>query len=1053
VTNGRLELSQTDLSVFSFRNIEGQFAFPPGKFQIDLSCSSNLWERFSLKGSFDPRDFKGEGSLGIDSFLPHVLSRYLSPDFLLPVGESKINMNVRLTVDRPGALHAELEASSSHLTLRRGKGHQAINGLTIKGTFSLDGEKTGVDLTKLSLDAPRLDLAGKFVMDRKSSRVSAELEGQDVDLTPLREAALSIAGDIPIIQQICAIVKGGKAPRVLFQTQGNSMADLGKTENIFIKSGLREGKISIPGMSLDLEEVGGEAVIAKGVLKGEELEARLGNSRGLKGTLALGLEGEDALFNLDMPVEADLAEVAPLLKRLVKDRPFQQELSRISNLKGSALGRLILGKSLSSMKVHAEASEFRVSARYGPIPYNLEITKGQFVYDDKGTVRVQNLGGKLGASSFSDLTAQLSLGKVPSIEVSSGRFLVHLDEIYPWMTSFQGVGNHLKEIESINGVIEVSQVRLQGSLLKLEDWSFEAAGNFKNVAVKADLFKDPIQVISGKFNVTPAKLSFTNVQGRLLDASLIASGSLTQFLGGPLKVDVTLGGQIGAEATRWISTAAKIPADLAVRPPFSLSQGHLTWEGSAKTSLQGKLTFDNGPDVSIDLFLTPQELAIRDLSIQDKVSRASVALTLAKNVISLKFVGTLDGKTLDRILLVNVLPGEWVKGNFEAQIRLDQPALSRADGELEGGNIRLPLNQAGPLEIEHVSLEAAKNNVRVNSAVFKWLNQPFTANGVVNVSPKAIEFDIDLSTKALEFDTVSQALFSKNEPRDMPALSPRNTPPVKGILRLKTDRFTYGNLTWMPLHADISSGQDGVQINVTHALLCGISTPAHLDVSNQGIRMDARLVSKHDQLGQAIFCLTDKRVEMTGSLDLEGKFRAEGKSEALVRSLQGNINFKASDGQILHDPALERILALLNITEVFRGKFPGFEQKGFLYNTITVIGEVQEGKLFLKEFVIDGRTMEIVARGEADLIDQTLNLKVIVAPLKTVDAIVKFIPFVRNVLEGTLVVVPVSVTGPFRDPKVEVLSASAVESELLGIMKRTLQLPLRIIDPFRVEQK
>jgi uncharacterized protein YhdP len=117
-----------------------------------------------------------------------------------------------------------------------------------------------------------------------------------------------------------------------------------------------------------------------------------------------------------------------------------------------------------------------------------------------------------------------------------------------------------------------------------------------------------------------------------------------------------------------------------------------------------------------------------------------------------------------------------------------------------------------------------------------------------------------------------------------------------------------------------------------------------------------------------------------------------------------------------------------------------------------MVGEVQGGKLLFKEFVIDGRTMEVVARGEVDLIDKTLSLKVIVAPLKTVDAIVKFIPLVRYILGGTLVVIPVSVTGPFHDPKVEVLSPSAVESELLGIMKRTLKLPLRIIDPFRAEQ-
>ena len=183
------------------------------------------------------------------------------------------------------------------------------------------------------------------------------------------------------------------------------MADLGATENIFIKAGLRDGRIYLSGPALDLEQVNGEAVISKGILKGEELEARLGNSRGQKGTITLGLEGDDAPFDLDVLVQADLAEVASLLKRLVKDKAFQKEISRINNLKGSAAGRLVLGKSLSSINVRAEASGFRLSARYAPLPYPIEITQGQFVYDEfKDTVRVQNLGGKLGTSSFSGMT-------------------------------------------------------------------------------------------------------------------------------------------------------------------------------------------------------------------------------------------------------------------------------------------------------------------------------------------------------------------------------------------------------------------------------------------------------------------------------------------------------------------------------------------------------------------------------------------------------------------------------------------------------------------------
>ena len=229
-------------------------------------------------------------------------------------------------------------------------------------------------------------------MDRKASQVRLEMESWDLNFAPLREAALSIAGDVPIIRDICSVVKGGNIPRVLFQTQGSSTADLGAIENILIKASLRDGRISIIGPGLELEQVNGEAVISKGILKGEDLEARLGRSRGGKGTMTLGLEGADAPFELDVPVQADLAEVASHLKRLVKNKPFQNEISRISSLKGSTQGRLVLGKTLSSMNVRVESSRIQLSARYEPLPYPIEITRGQFSYDEfKGIARIQDL--------------------------------------------------------------------------------------------------------------------------------------------------------------------------------------------------------------------------------------------------------------------------------------------------------------------------------------------------------------------------------------------------------------------------------------------------------------------------------------------------------------------------------------------------------------------------------------------------------------------------------------------------------------------------------------
>jgi hypothetical protein len=1052
ITNGSLELSEASQPLFSFRNIEGQFALPPGALQIDLSCTSNVWERFSVKGTLNPKSFKGEGSFRVDHFLPHVLSAYIFRDTLSLVRESKVSLDVRFRLDGPGALQAELQASAPHLALQRGDGKQVIGAGNVEATLSLDDEKTTISLTRLSLDAPKLDLVGKFEMDRKVSGITLELEGRDLHMGPLRGAALSIAGDVPLIRQLCDIVRGGAVPHVLFQARGSSMADLGAIENIFIRTSLRDGRIYLRGPALDLDQVNGDAVISRGVLKGESIEARLGSSRGFKGRLTVGLKGDDPPFGLDVLVQTDLAEFAPLAKRLVTDEAFQEEISRIDNLSGHAEGRLMLGKSLSSIAVRAEVSAFRLAARYNRLPHSIEITQGRVVYDGfNDTVSVQNLGGKLGTSFFSGMTGLFSYGKHPLLEVMSGKLLVQLDEIYPWLTSLQGADTHLREIRSVKGLLDVSEVRLQGPPSTPGQWRFDATGEIRDVTVNTSLFEDAVRVARGEFNVTPQSMSFTDVEGQVLDASLKVSGALTHFLTGSLKTDVTLSGKVGAEATRWISKIAKFPADLSLRPPFSISQAHVTLEGEGATtiSFRGKLSFDNGPDVSMDLLVTPQEVAVRDLLIQDKISRAAFALTLGENVVNLKFSGELHSKTLDSMLLGSELPVQWMKGNLQALIRLDQPWLSMAEGDIEGREIHFTVKQIGRIEVEHVSLEADKNNVRVNSADFRWMKQPFSLNGVASVSPKGIEFDMNLSAKTIEFETVRQALLGNTEATEAKTTSPGSeNPPVKGILRFKTERFTYGTITWIPLHADISIRQEGVSVEIVRGSVCGVSTPGNLTISDQDMEIEIRPTALNQELEPAILCFTDKKTDITGTFSLDGHVSSKGKSEDLIRSLQGNIKFTARKGQIFQHPILARIFTFLNVTEIFRGTLPDFSQGGFFYDSFDIQGEIRGGTFVLREASIDGRTVDITAGGEVDMSDGTLNIAVLVTPFKTLHAVLKNIPLVGYILGSTLLSMPVKVTGDLREPNIDFLSPSQIGSELLSPMKRLIKLPFKIIDPF-----
>jgi hypothetical protein len=192
---------------------------------------------------------------------------------------------------------------------------------------------------------------------------------------------------------------------------------------------------------------------------------------------------------------------------------------------------------------------------------------------------------------------------------------------------------------------------------------------------------------------------------------------------------------------------------------------------------------------------------------------------------------------------------------------------------------------------------------------------------------------------------------------------------------------------------------------------------------------------------------------MDGTFDFKGGVKGKGAGKGLTRSLRGSFEFVAKDGRIYQAKVISKILAILNLTEIFRGKLPDLGKEGLAYNSITVKGRLADGKLLLKEMVMDGTTMNLAGHGDIDLLDKKVNLIILASFLKTVDSIVRMIPLVRYILDGTLISVPIKVSGDLADPDVQYVPASAVGSGLLGMIKRTLKLPVKIIEPILPKEK
>jgi len=1055
--SGRLNLVKGSKTIFSFNEIDANMSGSAREPKIKITCRSNLWERMSAEATIDPVNLKGHGRIEIVSFRPHLLSGFLSSDFPLKVKDSEISLNVDFEAKAQGVLQAAVEGSVPKLTLEEDSRETVIRGKRFRGAFQMEGERIDVSLGELNLDYPRFILSGKLKIDQNPSLIALEVQARELDVASTRQVTLRLAGKIPVMNTIFDIVREGRIPLITFQSQGRRMSDLDDTERFSIKGNILDGKISIPigepgGNREDftLVKAAGDVVISRGILEGRNLRCQWKNQQLQNGEFRIGLEGADAPFHLEIGVETDLSLLPPLLRQVIKDQALIEEVTRFSQLEGRATGRIVLGESLKSIGVKGDILSLNLRARFDRIPYAVAIEGGSVSFDEE-RLSVKNLSGTVGASSFSDLTGRVGFGKDPSLGIFSGNSAVSLEEIYFWLSSYESLRDVIKKIQSVKGQITLSGIKLSGPLMKPAKWDFETAGELKGLTLSTSLLPEPFAVSGGKFSLSPQKITMGDLQTKFLSASLNISGALYDYQRGLERAELSFSGRVTPKDVQWLSDTLGLGSKFQLRSPVGIAQAQLSWRKGADVSFKGNLAVENGPAISLDVLHHSDEIKINNLVIRDNLSDASIGIDVKRRLIDLTFLGRLSEKTLDTILTQFQPRDGWVRGDFRAHIDLDQPLLFVLHGKIGLDHLSFPSQFGKPLDIDEISVNAEGDRMTVSRASFTWGGKWFALSGEVGFSEKRLSVDLDLFTESVDVQVdltpVTEFLSKEKKGGKDKGLQ------VQGTVRFKTGSLLYDRLAWNPLVAQIKFNPDGAEIVIKEANLCGISTPGNVKIANQSLFLDLRPSSRNQGFESTFRCLLDREMRVNGNFDLRGNITAQGKPEDLVRSSEGGVELQSKNGHFYYSLYLMRILEFINLSEIYRGKLPDLKKEGLDYDLIKIRGSLQKGKLMIEEATLDGKTLELAARGEIDLMNQELSLTVLVAPLKTLDRIVKLIPVVNTILAGTLITIPLRVHGSLEDPKVTALSPSAIGDELLAMMKRTLGLPFKVIEPFMPRKK
>ena len=1018
----------------------------PDRLRIDWRCHSNMWETLHLSGSLHPDTLQGQFQLDLAKFNPTVLSEQL-PVTTLQWEANVLDINATANLQGLDDATGTIQAHIPDLRLQRGQGNIHVTQIQLMTTLAYSPQEgLQVDLKELQAEHPPLHLSGQAIINPSAPLFKIELMGRHLIIDPLREASMTLAGDDETVEGIFDVLRGGSVPWIRFSTRGQRVEDMGIFRNMTINGVVDNGKLFIPGAELDLTRVSGTADISQGILKGSNLRAAYDETTGADGRLWLDLDqDEDVPFFLEIDVEADLAPLPTLLEQWVDDQTFKGEMRRIRNVSGKAKGMLILDSRGHAMDVTVDVTRCRFDAEYDRLPAKLSITEGMVQYTED-RIQVIQMSGKISSSVFTGLTAQVAFGDTALIQVDNAAARLAINQIGPWLTSY-GVFEALPfGLNFEDGWLKLNRLKMAGPLLAPGQWAFNTQGTLSHLGIISPSLPGPADVASIQFQASADKLEIPTAHLLMTDADLAFSDTRFLFENHALVAGaMTANGTLGPVSEKWASDRIELGTPWRLKSPVALSDTTITWAMEGEKTFLGQITTGGGTQLSLDLKMDGEKLRHQTLIVNDQDSHAELQVAFGPDHLEIDFNGRVSSATIERMMQENRYASGRMEGQFKARIYPKHPGSSSVSGELKAYNINQPLRMAHTLYIDELALKTQDNKVLLAPAVLVVDGQTHRVTGSIDFEDDA--YVLDLVHKATDFELSLPETPSPDMPQpDTDDFSIWDLP-LRGRIISRLDSFTLGKLQWSPFNATVQIDTSNWDFHIEDAALCGVATTGNVRVTPDRMAITLVPEAQGGDLDLSMTCLLEKPDLIDGRFDLAGRLETEGPPGQLSQAVRGQMALNAQDGRIYRFNLLSKALAVVNVTEIFRGKLPDLMQGGLAYERIDIQVDIEDSLLTIKQAVIDGKSANIAGQGTVNLVTGDTDMIILVAPFKTIDALVRYTPVINDWLGGTLVSIPVRVTGAFSDPTVTPLSPTAVGSSLMDLMKRTVNLPIKIVEP------
>lgn len=1070
-----------------FKDINGRLKLMGEEAEVDLKAASPFSRAISLQGSINITEKVYQFSLDSQEIKLHKTVKTFLQGRLTPV-ESTARLTGKVIGKGLQHIEGDLHGTLPCFVVKP----QNRQVLLTCGYADLKllkyGELLRLDINDLEIKDPQVNLSGHIERNFLKSTGgehspdaepvwTIDLTGSDLDVTAIRQKVLTLWHDNTVAKTVTDIVLGGKALSAAFLFSGRT-ADFENMDSMIIEADALNADIHVPGANLDLTQASGPILIKDSILTGHDLSARLGNSFGRNAELFLDLKELGKKFTLEIDIEADLADLPPVLAQLVEHDGFQHELGKFSEVSGKATGNLRLGETLDDIITQVDVKDAQLTARYEPIPEQISIDSGA-LHVGPQVVSWHKVKGFIGQQEITRSSGNVSwqTGE-PLLQIDDVQALLQATSFLDLLRKTGAIPSKINEILSaVNGAIEITGGTMHGPVLQPESWEYDIAMKASGLSLQSPMLPEPLIAKTITAELNHAKASIHEAKILFLDQDFILDGEFRHHLLAGWQGMITYNGSMQTKLANWISSKGWFPEKLRPQIPCTMEDLQVNWQDEALSVSGTILQGVNGgrlPLAKIDYVDTPERLHIKELTFYAAGEQGRLELDfwrLSPHSLFLSWTGYVNANTIDALFRHSSFSSGTFSGDFNVTYLADQPEATRFEGILSAENLFLKSgDSAEPIVIKGVSMTGIGRQLRIPVIDLAIGSERITGLGQLAAEKEGLQLDISLASSFLSkksLANLSEAiqgtydLFLNKHSEKGAGINLAKGWDITGRIGFDFDSFRLSRKNFTPyeeaqpitytfydVHGDLQLAPDKIsRTEIFSASLCGLDFEGTW-FSDTVLGQKFHLKTPADNtlyLENVLPCLGIQQDIIEGEFSLRANLMKESNLW-----YGGNIHVRSSHGRILRLKTLSRIFKVINITDLFEEQIGYTGNRGFPFNQMDIDTHIEANNLIFDRAIILGEGLNLFAKGEVHLDDYDADLTLLIAPFKTFDSMISKVPIIGQPVMGqygSRVSIPVAIKGPVADPVITPLHPEAIGNAVLGLVKDTLMLPYNILNP------